>query len=558
MMDDEQINQAYAQMMLQKRSRVEYSDDDIDRLYAEKMVGEQSAGPQDRPVEAFTQGFGNAATFGYLPQIQAATEPAIQKVMDYFGGDNTDEKLKEQGFSIEQAPEESYVERRDRFIRRGQKLAEENPGATIAGGVSGSLASGIVTGGGLGKLLGTAGKAASMGKRFGDAAKTGATIGALRNPGDTEGEVSPLQLKERTENAVKDAATGAVIQGGLDGAKAVGTGIKNAGKNIKYWSQNKAFKAAGAEKPAFKKAILNKKNTELGQTVIDEDLIGGGSDVQDIAKNAEARLADAGNKLGAIYKKADSTTTLSTKEIRDEFFAESAERLSGTAQGDKTAQKLNDLVETMPSGKDVTFESMKKWRSSIDDEINYAKANEDLPKYQAELLKLRSKVQEKIADQIGKVNPQLKREFLKENKRFSNLTEITNLAKAKAGSVEGNASYGMREGQGSIVGSVIGSAIGGPLGAATGAAVGAITTNIARRYATPFVAMTANKVARALEKRQDAIGKFSKPLIEAANNPEKFVATINGMMKDPEFKRQVQRLDQPMQIYRGPAKGERK
>lgn len=566
-MTDEELDNAIIQKASGQIEEMDYgalSDDELDDLIIQKSMSEEA---KSSPVEAFAQSFGNAATFGYLPQIQAITEPAIQGAIDLVTGDNTDQALKERGFDVQSPKEDSYVQRRDKYIASQEQLAKENPVANIAGGVTGSIASGIATGGALGKLLGTAGKTSNFIGRAKEAAKTGAAIGAIRNPGDTEGEVNLIQVGDRLKNAASDAATGLVVQGGLEGAKKVGEGIKHSGKAIKTFSQMKALKGSGAMLKDFRKALGNKKAGELGQSVIDEGLIKYGDDVADIAKNSEKALKESGGRIGAIYNKADEITSITSDDIKrlnNDFLDEASERLSGTVDGKQVAQKLDDILSTLSENKNPTFSELRKLRASIDDQINYSKATQDLPKYQDELLHLRNKVQELVKKKIGDVNPSLGKELSKENKRFSNIAEITKIAKDKMAREESNAAMGLRErisgGVGAVVGGMIGSSMGGPLGTLTGAAIGnklgAISTKVARQYGTPFVALTANKVARALEKNQDALGKFSKPLIESASNPEKFVATVNMLMKDPDFKKKANGYDSEV-IYRGPAKRDR-
>jgi hypothetical protein len=542
------------------------SDEELDNLIVEETLAQQPVEPQGREGQAFAQGFGNAATFGYLPQIQAATEPLIQGAMSLFG-DNTDEQLKAQGFEIQEQAPESYVQRRDKYIQEGQQLAEENPYSSIAGNVAGAVTSGIATGGGLNSLLGTSGKALTMGKRFKQAAGTGGVIGAIRNPGDTEGEVNLVQFEDRAKNAVKDAATGAIIQGGLEGVKAGATAVKNAGNNIMTWSQMKALKGSGAMLKDFRKAVGNKKAKELGQSVIDNKLMEVGDDVADIAKKSESALKESGQKIGAIYDKADDVASISSgdiKNLNNDFLEEASKRLEGKVGGKEVAQKLENVLEVLRENPNPTFGQLRKLRASIDDQINYSKVTNDLPEYQSELLQLRNKVQDLVKDKIGKVNPGLSKELAKENKNFSKIAEIAKISKDKMAREESNAAFGLRErisgGAGAVVGSLIGTSMGGPVGTAVGAAagtaLGTISTKVARQYGTPFVAMTANKVAKALQNNQNAIGKFSAPLIKSANNPKEFVAAINLMMKDPEFKKQVNQLNgvEEYPVYRGPAK----
>lgn len=550
-MTDEELDQAIIQKASAQPQEMDYSsmsDDELDEMLIQKTIQET---PQDREGEAFAQGFGNSVSMGYLPQIQAATEPMIQGAMDFFGGDDTDEKLKAQGFQVEEAPEESYVQRRDKFIRKGERLADENPMSSMAGGISGALASGIATGGALAgaKVLGAGG-------RFIQAAKTGGIIGALRNPGDTEGEVDALQLKDRATNAVKDAATGLVVQGGLEGLKTTGKALKNAGGNIKTWSQMKALKGSGAMLKDFRKAVGNKKAKELGQSVIDNKLMNVGDDVADIAKNSERAVKESGSKIGAIYDKADDITSLNSSDIKslsNDFIEESSNRLSGTIDGEDVANKLQKVLSVVEDTKNPTFGQLRKLRASIDEQINYSKTTNDLPKYQEELLHLRNKVQDMVKSKIGKVNPELEKQLIKENKRFSQISDIAKMSKDKMAREESNAAFGLRERISGGAGAAVGSMIGGIPGAIVGAGLGSISTKVARQYGTPFVAMTANKVAKALEKNQNAIGKFSKPLIEAASKPEKFVATINNLMKDPEFKKSLKEAEMNGN-YRTPAK----
>lgn len=562
-MTDEELDNAIIDQEMSKPSLAidvkNLSDDDLDNMLAEKIAAEQ-AGPADRRGEAFAEGFGNAASFGYLPQIQAATEPLIQGTLDFFGGDNTDKKLKEQGFEIEAAPEDSYVQRRDKFIRRGQGLAVENPYSYGAGAVSGAISSGIATGGGLNKLIG---QGTGMTGRFANAAKTGAAIGAGRNPGDTEGEVSPLQLKERTINAGKDALTGVVVQGGLEALSKGGRAAMDAGKNLKRFSEEKALKASGAMLKDFRKAVGKKKVAELGRTAIDEGLVGLGDDVADIAKNAEGALKKAGSRLNKVYDAADEALEnsvgpvdfrVNTKTVADDFMKEARAKYKDAIDGDEIIEKLEKVAEKIRANNGKNYGELRKLRQSIDDKINFAKKTNDLPDFQEAMVSLRSKIQDQVKDNLGKLDPELKKQFAKENKTISNLMDLSKMSTDKAAREQANAAFGLRERMSGGTGAVVGGIVGGGIpGAIAGGIAGAVTTKVARQYGTPFVAMTANKVAKLLDANNPAIKKFSQPLIDAASkHPGEFVATVNALMKKPEFMKAVE--DGNKTYYRGPAK----
>lgn len=159
--------------------------------------------------EAFIEGIGNAGTLGYLPQINAMVAKGVDKLA---------------GFE-----DDGYVANRDYFAKRGEKLAEENPGSYVAGNLVGAVGM-PVPGLGVGKIAKTAG----LLPKLGQAAKTGAIMGAAYNPGEEYGRVDPIQLKKRAMNAGTGLLAGPALT--LGGA-AVGKGVELGGKGLKLASK---------------------------------------------------------------------------------------------------------------------------------------------------------------------------------------------------------------------------------------------------------------------------------------------------------------------------------
>lgn len=516
--------------------------------------------------EAFIQGLGQGVSLGYLPQIQAATEPYIQKALDFFGGDDSEKKLIEQGFKIRNLPEKSYVERRDEAIRQSEKMSKEQPVASIAGQIAGTIPSAIGATG-----LFKAG-VTSLGK-IGQAAKVGALIGAARNPSDKEGEVNPFQVKERAINALKDAATGAVLQGGIEGVGKIGKMLKNSPDTIGKWSQLKSLKASGAMLKDFRKQFGNKRAYELGQAIIDNGLVSVGDDIAEVAAKAEGLKNISGQKIGQIYSQADDAaetimnsesaakkialqdSAIDLDKFSKNFLYKVQEKYTGKAGGETVVNKLASELEQIGLNGEASLSKIKELRSSIDDLINYSKSNLELKPVQSELLNLRNELQNKVRSRlaaIDKINgTKLAKDFAIENKNFSNIAEVARMAQDKAARESSNAAFGLRErisgGIGTGLGASIGSSIGGPAGAAIGGVVGgglgAISTKVARKYGTPFVAITANKIAKALSKNQRALDVFSDPLIKASQkSPKEFVNAVNILISKPEFKKKVREL----------------
>jgi len=192
-----------------------------------------------KPKEAGSQGqvalegFGQGASFGYLPQLQSAAAPLQDAILAKVA--STDLGADLLGVPKGSKPEDStYTQRRDENTKRQQKLSDKNPwtygGAALAGG----LAAGVATTG----MMPSAGAAAGVG-RIRNAAKAGAIYGAAMNPGDVEGEVNLAQLPERIENAGKGMAIGGALGAGFEGAAKglqVGArGTENVASKLKKW-----------------------------------------------------------------------------------------------------------------------------------------------------------------------------------------------------------------------------------------------------------------------------------------------------------------------------------
>ncbi len=242
--DDELIKRASAKQA-PVNNYDSMSDDELIALANKKSQTVQPqkevASPQYNQAEAAQLALSKGATLGYSPQIGAASQLLVQKALeqtpqDYVGnqvGDYTDigapetfTDKKGNEFPVSR-PEQSYVQWRDEILRAQNQAKEQNPWTSAAAELTGAAGLGL----GVGKVaqaLGMASEAAQsagLGSRLLSAGASGATYGAIQNPGDTEGEISPLQLKERAINAGTGAATGVAIQGGLEtlgsGASAV-------------------------------------------------------------------------------------------------------------------------------------------------------------------------------------------------------------------------------------------------------------------------------------------------------------------------------------------------
>jgi ketosteroid isomerase-like protein len=237
------------------------------------------------PLLAGLQSFGDAATLGYLPNIQALTEKATFPAMDLLtGGD---------------VKADDYVNARDKYRSRQETLQEENPVASAVG---------TVTGIGAGLLLpvGQAARGATTGARVARSAAIGAAYGGLMNPGDKQGEMG-LQLVDRAKNAALGAATGTAGEAALQGGARL---LSKAPKT----AERLAYKAPGP----YQRDVMKLKPGEMeaiGRTNLDSGVLKGQRSLlnplatagkEEIAENAARAADDAGRALESLIDDIDS------------------------------------------------------------------------------------------------------------------------------------------------------------------------------------------------------------------------------------------------------------
>jgi hypothetical protein len=243
-------------------------------------------------ARAFLEHYGNTATLGYLPHLQAMTT----KLMPNPNAD-LDAKLEAEGFKIN-APEESYTDLRDENIERLQRMSKEHPKSAGAGAVSGIAATALMTGAAL-----PAAQAATLPARLLQAGKTGAVLGAAANPGDIKGEISPIQLEDRAANAGIGALTGVAAQG-------LGEGVAKAGQASAQWlrskANEKAFKATGAMLRDFRKAFGRDKIDDIGREALDDGTVSWLATPADVAERSGANLQAKGKEIEGILSELDN------------------------------------------------------------------------------------------------------------------------------------------------------------------------------------------------------------------------------------------------------------
>lgn len=178
---------------------------ELAELEAEE-AGQSQAVDSGRPLQAGVDAFGRSATFGFLPQIQAGVETAIEEGAGAlgFGPLAENERLREQGFDVQ---DPTFSERSQQFAQRSQALDEENPVASGVGTVAGFVAPGAVGAG----LAARGAQAATRLARAAQGAKGAAAVGAAQGLADTPLEAQLEGDLLDIEGRAARGATGAVL-----------------------------------------------------------------------------------------------------------------------------------------------------------------------------------------------------------------------------------------------------------------------------------------------------------------------------------------------------------
>jgi len=300
-------------------------------------VGQQQALPPTpaqtdnfSSAESALQGFGQGAGFGYVPELQAGTEWALDRVLPQFmgGGRRT-----------------SYMDNLRQWREREKAIQAEDPLAYGAGAVGGALTIPMP-----GVALAKGGTALA---RVGKAALGGAGMGLVMNPGETED-----QFKARLEQA----ALGGVVSGGMG---AVGQGLTKAAGTFKKGREALAMKLAGGRKAHMKEIPAGTPQREkLVGFMEKEGMTKPGSSYEKVLEKS-TEIADAtGKKLGDLYKgvtddiakvakenpqaaKVLDDTRLNARRVAANILRNAKKELKGTSGGQDAIRFLRKEINNL-------------------------------------------------------------------------------------------------------------------------------------------------------------------------------------------------------------------
>lgn len=489
--------------------------------YLEQKTGKKETSFGDKALTAL-ENYGQAMTLGYLPQIQAATEPITAKIFNAVTGEN-----------VEADP---YLESRDKNIARMEKQSSENPKSALAGTAAGIIGSAIVA-----PELPIL-KGAGALKNIGRGAIMGAGYGAAQNPGDVEGEVAPLQVEERFKNAKSGAALGAAVGGAgaliEKGAKA----LKGSAEAARETANTQAVKAAGGMLKDMRILNANDKIDEIGKFALDKGIVKAGDTVHDVAEKSDAVREAAGKKLDDVYKTAldaiekqglsnvENVPSINRPQIKgfnplnakNEILTSIEEKMGDSPDKKQALRKvrsyLNQLIEDY-GDKELTPKVANNIKTKLDQQINYSRNPlTKNPAAEQGFSVMRDYVNDAVKSHIDQIGQAIGDEGLAKslhaaNKEYGFAKQLQTMSEDRVSRETANRMFGLTDtiagAAGAGAGSIIGAASGhGVEGGAVLGLLSAGANKLARTAGPGALAEAAHKAEPILEKTAVPLGKM--------------------------------------------------
>jgi hypothetical protein len=495
-----------------------------------------------RNLETFGKSAADALTLGYSPEIYGAVSAPFS--------------------------DKDYVALRDEYKNELGQLQKANPVPSGAGTITGALAPFLLTGGGSAVASGAkavqlakAGQAAKTSAQLGKAAlsglKSGAILGGLSNPGSNEGEIEPLQLEDRAENAL----AGGVL-GGLTGAAFEGAAIK--APQMKEWLKKKAADSSFNSLRAAKKftdRLRKGESTEIGMDMLDRKLTGGVPKSRDAMLNeVDDILQEQGKIKGQIFdditdaemqiqKSTGMTGGIDKEMVADKIMEKTVDfSEAGNKQlNNKIFEELDDFLNAGAGRKPLDLKTADEVRAKIGAKMEKNGAWKRLKRgepteddlFQAAKYDVMSEAILDYATGIAKASGKesTAASLIDMKKTYSQFKKIKDMLRNSTSAAQANRGYGLTEQIGTGVGSLVGMATGGgPVSTAVGGALGAGVANTVKKYGNQAAASGYNMLSKNADKIGTAFSTLSsnpmtgqnvvqgyKRLIENYNN-KKYVS----------------------------------
>lgn len=496
-------------------------------------------------LETLARGGAQGASFGFADEITAGLESAF-----------TDKTYK-------QALAES---------RANYKAAEEaNPGTYMAGDIGGSIATGLIPG--LGAV-----KGATTAARLGKAA---ASMGA-------QGAVSGLGRSEAEDigGLAADTALGGVVGAGFGAAgQGLGEAVSKVAPKVQNYMKSKAEDfAVDSLRPNLRQsADINRADaSKVGRALLDNDVIKPFASKEAINERLMGSIEKHSGRRGDALEYLDEAAKFAkegdiggenaliepsqVQKLRDEIVAKHAgsnspayvkareelERYVAAFDQPKSLRETlieiqgldSDLHNQYGMDSSIAKDYLKEFRHNLDGLLT-SKADELAQPMKAPAdLTLPDDLQ-KMLNETNEAHQMMGAEYKDAKQNLSKLMAARKASeRAKNAEMANNTIplTAMITGTGALGGGI---ATGDPMeGLKYGALAGGLRWG-QQKYGAQIAATVLNKLSKTLQSEPGRLGKFAKPLMEAAKKGNKSLAATDFVLSqlDPEYREMKKQLD---------------
>lgn len=388
----------------------------------------------DKPIEAAATSAADAATFGYLPQLESLATLASKKLYQGTGlfPESVGAELARQEEKGNIRPEGQYTALRDIGAKENKELAKYNPTASIAGTVGGGLLQA--------PLMAAAAPLKGL-STLKQAAATGALTGALYNPGDVEGELSGLQLGERATSAGIGGLVGGVGQKIGQSVSKIPTKIA---ESVQTFGERNAIKSAGAYGIKQMEGLMNRKAvSKVADVMKKEGLLQPGQSYDDVLGATKAKLADYGRQIDEIYTSMGAQPFDQTGVVNAmvEKVVKARPKV-GAGNYDAQVQGVIDDITNSEAFKTGNVKGINDLIGDVSELIDFSKKSQELPAVERAYKEIRNVLREqteKLAEQTN--NKQLK----DLNRTYSALKDVESLSGKRVARESANQFLGLSD-----------------------------------------------------------------------------------------------------------------
>jgi hypothetical protein len=339
--------------------------------------------------------------------------------------------------------------------------------------------------------------------------------------------------KATRANNLEDAKDDALQAGGVTGsAQTVFEALGGLGRLAKGVGESRTLKALEPTLSQQKLVQDRGRAQSLAREMLDEDVIRLGSNVDAMAPRIDALLSEKGKRIGDIREAADKAGAeinfgrLAAKGSAKDAFSEATNETAQEAAA-AYARNADNFAKVPRRSLADAHEEVR----ALDAQIPFEKDAAKLTPAQQAFKELRSDIVAQSDDQVRQTLPDQFDEYLGLKDQFGLLKDGDKMLATATARNAKNATFPMS----SLLAANAAAKQGGVEGLGKAALAGA-AVKVMKERGNAAVAVTADRMSQILGQNPARLGKFAKPLIDAAKRGNQaLMVTHTLLMNDPEY-----------------------